>query len=222
MFTKRSTSIIAANQEIYPHPKFTETLDYEGEVGVIIGKAGFAISPENAMDHVWGYTIINGRSRISRDKIRHDAKYPIRCHREGQTTRPSAILYGKIPRYVLSHGKKPRDIAQILRRENIANNFVQGPVAVSAAALPEDLRIRTFVNGEIRQDGTTSDLITSIPKIIQVISSGITLQPGDVIATGTPHGVGVGFRPPKFLNPGDLGNVLLLSFCNSPLNLTLQ
>jgi 2-keto-4-pentenoate hydratase/2-oxohepta-3-ene-1,7-dioic acid hydratase in catechol pathway len=92
--------------------------------------------------------------------------------------------------------------------QNIANNHMQGPVAVSAAALPEELRIRTFVNGEIRQDGTTSDLITSISKIIEVVSSGITLQPGDVIATGTPHGVGVGFRPPKFLNPGDLGNVL--------------
>lgn len=61
IFTKRSTSIIASGEEIYPHERFTETLDYEGEIGVIIGKGGFNIDESNAMDHVWGYTIINGR-----------------------------------------------------------------------------------------------------------------------------------------------------------------
>ena len=60
IFTKRSTSIIASGEEIYPHDKFTGSLDYEGEIGVIIGKAGFAIDEKDAMDHVWGYTIING------------------------------------------------------------------------------------------------------------------------------------------------------------------
>jgi 2-keto-4-pentenoate hydratase/2-oxohepta-3-ene-1,7-dioic acid hydratase in catechol pathway len=59
IFTKRATSIIGHGDTIYPHPDFTRTLDYEGEIGVIIGKEGFRISEENAMDHVWGYTIIN-------------------------------------------------------------------------------------------------------------------------------------------------------------------
>lgn len=59
IFTKRFTSIIADGDEIYPHPNFTSTLDYEGEFGVIIGKPGFQISEANALDHVWGYTIIN-------------------------------------------------------------------------------------------------------------------------------------------------------------------
>lgn len=59
IFTKRATSIIGHGDTIYPHPDFTKTLDYEGEIGVIIGKNGFRISQENAMDHVWGYTIIN-------------------------------------------------------------------------------------------------------------------------------------------------------------------
>jgi 2-keto-4-pentenoate hydratase/2-oxohepta-3-ene-1,7-dioic acid hydratase in catechol pathway len=59
IFTKRATSIIANGEDIYPHPGFTETIDYEGEIGVIVGKSGFRISEENAMDHVWGYTIIN-------------------------------------------------------------------------------------------------------------------------------------------------------------------
>jgi 2-keto-4-pentenoate hydratase/2-oxohepta-3-ene-1,7-dioic acid hydratase in catechol pathway len=83
-------------------------------------------------------------------------------------------------------------------------------VAVPAAALPPTLRIQTFVNGEKRQDGTTADLIASIPRLIEVLSSGMTLQPGDVIATGTPHGVGVGFHPPKFLQPGDVGKISYL------------
>lgn len=59
IFTKRFTSIIADGDEILPHPKFTQSLDYEGELGVIIGKPGFRVSEANAMDHVWGYTIIN-------------------------------------------------------------------------------------------------------------------------------------------------------------------
>jgi 2-keto-4-pentenoate hydratase/2-oxohepta-3-ene-1,7-dioic acid hydratase in catechol pathway len=66
IFTKRSSSIIASGEEIYPHEKFTQTLDYEGEIGVIIGKAGFMIDESNAMDHVWGYTIINGESHRTR------------------------------------------------------------------------------------------------------------------------------------------------------------
>jgi 2-keto-4-pentenoate hydratase/2-oxohepta-3-ene-1,7-dioic acid hydratase in catechol pathway len=59
IFTKRFSSIIADGDEIYPHPKFTKTVDYEGEIGVIIGKSGFRISEADAMDYVWGYTIIN-------------------------------------------------------------------------------------------------------------------------------------------------------------------
>lgn len=59
IFTKRYTSIIADGEDIYPHPEFTQTADYEGEIGVIIGKSGFRIEEEDAMEHVWGYTIIN-------------------------------------------------------------------------------------------------------------------------------------------------------------------
>jgi len=60
MFTKRSTSIIASGEEIYSHPEFTESLDYEGEIGVVLGRSGYQIPEEEAMDYVWGYTIING------------------------------------------------------------------------------------------------------------------------------------------------------------------
>jgi 2-keto-4-pentenoate hydratase/2-oxohepta-3-ene-1,7-dioic acid hydratase in catechol pathway len=68
IFTKRFTSIIADGEEIYPHPKFTQTLDYEGEIGVIIGKTGFRVSEEDAMSYVWGYTIINDMTARERQR----------------------------------------------------------------------------------------------------------------------------------------------------------
>jgi 2-keto-4-pentenoate hydratase/2-oxohepta-3-ene-1,7-dioic acid hydratase in catechol pathway len=68
IFTKRATSIIANGEDIYPHPGFTKTLDYEGEIGVIIGKPGFRVSEQDAMDHVWGYTIINDMTARERQR----------------------------------------------------------------------------------------------------------------------------------------------------------
>ncbi|OQV00024.1 hypothetical protein CLAIMM_05579 [Cladophialophora immunda] len=167
IFTKRSTSVMAANEDIYAHPGFTGCLDYEGEVGVIIGKPGFGISEKDAMEHVWGYTIIND----------------------------------------VTAREKQRDHGQFLMGKSPDTFCPMGPIAVPKDSLPETLHVQTFVNGEKRQDGTTADLITSIPQLIEVISAGLTLQAGDVIATGTPAGVGVGFHPPKFLRPGDLVEV---------------
>jgi 2-keto-4-pentenoate hydratase/2-oxohepta-3-ene-1,7-dioic acid hydratase in catechol pathway len=63
--------------------------------------------------------------------------------------------------------------------------------------------VRCFVNGECRQNASTADLIFKIPKLIATVSAGITLYPGDIIATGTPVGVGIGFKPPKYLQRGD-------------------
>lgn len=79
-----------------------------------------------------------------------------------------------------------------------------GPWVVTADELdPADLDIGCWVNGEIRQDANTRDLIFDIPTLIATISAGLTLLPGDVIATGTPAGVGIGFKPPRFLKAGD-------------------
>jgi len=68
IFTKRYTSIIADGEDIYPHPEFTATADYEGEIGVVIGKSGFRIAEEDAMSHVWGYTIINDMTARERQR----------------------------------------------------------------------------------------------------------------------------------------------------------
>jgi 2-keto-4-pentenoate hydratase/2-oxohepta-3-ene-1,7-dioic acid hydratase in catechol pathway len=80
-----------------------------------------------------------------------------------------------------------------------------GPWIVSADKVDVgNLRVRCWINGELRQDANTADLIFDVPTLIETISAGIALQPGDVIATGTPVGVGIGFTPPKFLQPGDV------------------
>jgi len=80
-----------------------------------------------------------------------------------------------------------------------------GPWVVTADELnPEDIPVKCFVNGELRQSSNSKDLIFNIPKLIETISAGITLYPGDIIATGTPAGVGLGFKPPKYLKAGDV------------------
>lgn len=79
-----------------------------------------------------------------------------------------------------------------------------GPYIVPASKLDgQNVQIQCWINGELRQNGRTSQMIFSIPELIETISAGITLQPGDIIATGTPSGVGSGFNPPKHLKPGD-------------------
>jgi len=164
IFTKRATSIIASGEEIYLHPEFTQTLDYEGEIGVIVGQAGYRIQQKDAWNHVWGYTIIND----------------------------------------VTARERQRDHKQFYIGKSADTFCPMGPIAVPATKFQGPLRVQTYVNGEKRQDGTTDDLIFSIPVLIETLSAGQTLQPGDVIATGTPAGVGFGLNPPTFLKPGDV------------------
>ena len=169
IFTKRSSSIVSSGYDICLHPNFTQTLDYESEIGLIIGKQGFAVDEKNAMDHVWGYTIINDVT--AREKQRHHKQFYL--------------------------GKS-------------ADTFCpMGPVAVPKEHLPNVLRVQTHVNGEKRQDGTTEDLIFSVANLVKTLSEGTTLQPGDILATETPAGVGFGQDPPKFLQPGDVVEVTI-------------
>jgi len=95
--------------------------------------------------------------------------------------------------------------AQWIRGKSLDTWAPLGPVFVTADEIPNpySLRIETRVNGELRQNAAVSDMIFKIPELIAFITQGITLQPGDLIATGTPSGVGLGFDPPKWLHVGD-------------------
>ena len=168
IFTKRATSIIANEEDILLHDDFTQTLDYEGEIGVIVGQGGFNISESEAEQHVWGYTIIND----------------------------------------VTAREKQRDHKQFYIGKSGDSYCPMGPLAVPKEALGNRaLTVTTHVNGEPRQKGTTDDLIFSVPKLISTLSQSQTLRAGDVIATGTPAGVGFGLKPPVFLKAGDVVEV---------------
>lgn len=164
VFTKPAATVIATGDPIDPHTDLTSMLDYEGEIGVIIGKRASKVSKDDALNYVWGYTLIN-------DMTARDLQ---------------------------------RDHKQWFIGKSLDTFCPLGPWAVTADEVDiTDTALQTRVNGEVRQDTNTSMLIFDVPTIIESLSAGITLEPGDVIATGTPVGVGIGFDPPKFLQPGD-------------------
>jgi 2-keto-4-pentenoate hydratase/2-oxohepta-3-ene-1,7-dioic acid hydratase in catechol pathway len=165
VFTKAPSTVIGTGADIDPHTGVTSELDYEAELGVIIGKGGRGISKADALDHVWGYTIIN-------DVTARDLQ---------------------------------KDHKQWFLGKSLDTHAPMGPWAVTRDEVGDgSLDLLCAVNGETRQKATTADLIFDIPTIIETISAGITLQPGDIIATGTPVGVGIGFTPPRFLTTGDV------------------
>jgi 2-keto-4-pentenoate hydratase/2-oxohepta-3-ene-1,7-dioic acid hydratase in catechol pathway len=164
IFSKVPETVIASGVSIKLPKGVSDSIDYEAELGVVIGKGGKGISKSQAMDHVWGYTVIN-------DVTSRDWQ-----HRHKQW-----------------HMGKSFDTF-----------CPMGPMLVSKDECDAThTRIRCWVNDELRQDSNTSQLIFSIPTLIETISQGITLYPGDIIATGTPVGVGIGFKPPKYLRAGD-------------------
>ncbi len=167
-FTKATTSVIGPDEEIDSHPDVTSQVDYEGELGVIIGKRGTDIAPEDAMKYVYGYTIINDVTA-----------------RDLQKTH-----------------------VQWFRGKSLDTFCPMGPT-ILVGGWPAPFTIYTRVNGHLRQEGNTSDLIFSIPKLISTLSAGMTLLPGDVIATGTPKGVGMGLNPPEFLKKGDVVEITI-------------
>lgn len=163
-FTKATTTVVGPGAPIEPHWDLACELDYEAELAVIIGTGGRRISRDDALEHVWGYTIVN-------DVTARDLQ---------------------------------RDHQQWFLGKSLDGFCPMGPWAVTADEVTVDsLEISCLVNGELRQSAKTSALIFDVPALIEMLSAGITLLPGDVIATGTPDGVGIGFNPPKFLRSGD-------------------
>jgi 2-keto-4-pentenoate hydratase/2-oxohepta-3-ene-1,7-dioic acid hydratase in catechol pathway len=166
IFTKAPTSVIGPDESIVLANDPTGTTDYEGEMAVVIGRTARNISPEGAMDHVFGWTIVNDVTARELQK-RH------------------------VQWFV---GKSPDTFCPI------------GPVITTVDELPDigASWLRTTVNGELRQEAPISDLIFDVPTLIATLSSVLTLEPGDLIATGTGQGVGIGFDPPRYLKAGDV------------------
>ncbi len=164
VFTKAPQCAVGSGAPIVYPRGVSEALDYEAELGVIIGKGGRGIARENVFDHVFGYTIIN-------DVTARDLQ-----------SRHRQWFIGK----------------------SLDSFCPTGPWLVTADEIDAgNLQVRCTVNGELRQNANTRDLIFDIPTLVATLSAGMTLLPGDVLATGTPAGVGIGFSPPRYLVPDD-------------------
>ena len=165
VFTKVPECVVGPHDDVMIPVSVSSDIDYEAEITIVIGKGGRNISRAKALDHVFGYTIVNDVT--ARDvQIRH-------------------------------------------QQWDLGKSFdtfcPMGPWIVTADELDgTKTRVRCWVNGELRQDGPTDNMIFDIPTLIETCSRGITLYPGDLIATGTPAGVGMGMKPPHYLKAGDV------------------
>lgn len=165
IFSKPPTSVTGTNTEILLNPKLTQQLDWEVELAVIIGKPGKYVKKENALDYVFGYTVINDIS--ARD-----------CRRAGQ--------------WIVSKGQ---------------DTFApMGPILVTKDEIPDphNLNLSLKVNGVEKQNANTKYMLFNINELIEDLSTVFTIEPGDIIATGTPAGVGAGRSPQEWLWNGDV------------------
>ena len=165
IFSKPPTTVTATNTEIIKNTKLTSQLDWEVELAVVIGKKGKYVAKEDAMDYVFGYTVINDVS--ARD-----------CRREGQ--------------WIVSKGQ---------------DTFApMGPILVTKDEIenPHNLNLSLKVNGIEKQHANSKFMLFNINELIEDLSIVFTIEPGDIIATGTPAGVGAGRNPQEWLHDGDV------------------
>ncbi len=158
------------------HP---DMVDWEGEFSIVIGKYCHCVSPHEAMDYVAGYTIINDVS--ARD-------WTAKALNPDQTQMGAVMTWG-----------------DNINGKQFPTFTPMGPVMVTSDEIPDphDLDLKTTVNGKVMQQTNTSDLIFPIPQLISHFSQWYMFQPGDIISTGSPAGVGYGRKPQVFLKPGD-------------------
>ena len=166
LFTKAPTTVSGPFDDVPVDWSVTNEVDWEVELGVIIGRRGRDIARGDALTHVFGYTVINDLSA-----------------RELQ----------------VGH-------FQWFKGKSLDGFCPMGPLVVTADEFgdPQKKRLRTRVNGVSKQDASTSDMIFPVDSIIEWLTKGLTIEPGDIIATGTPEGVGLGRTPPEYLKDGDI------------------
>ena len=165
IFAKWAPSIVDPGEPIL-RPRGSKQLDWEVELGVVIGRTARFVSKEQALDYVWGYTIVN-------DVSARDFQFIT-----------SQWMAGKIFDTAAPVGPYIAD------RQEIPD--------------PHALALKTFVNGKQMQHGNTKSFIFDVRYLVSYLSGLMTLSPGDLIATGTPPGVGFAMKPPVFMNPGDV------------------
>ena len=163
-FNKQVTCVVGPGDPVH-RPRVSDTLDYEVELGVVIGRPCRHVPVERALSVIAGYCVVND----------------LTCREWQQKA------------FTMTIGK------------SFDTHGPTGPALVTPDEVPDpqDLWLRTEVNGERLQDGSTGDMIFGVAEQIATLSTSFTLEPGDIIATGTPAGVGVGRVPPRFLQPGD-------------------
>jgi 2-keto-4-pentenoate hydratase/2-oxohepta-3-ene-1,7-dioic acid hydratase in catechol pathway len=166
IFTKATTTANGPYSPIVIYPAVSEQIDWEAELGVVIGKVGKNVRAEEALNYVFGYIVLN-------DVSARDVQF-----------RHKQFFLGK----------------------SLDGYCPMGPWIITADEVPDpqQLPIRLRVNGVTKQESNTSMMLVSVREIIALLSQGITLEPGDIIATGTPSGVGFARKPPEFLKAGDV------------------
>jgi 2-keto-4-pentenoate hydratase/2-oxohepta-3-ene-1,7-dioic acid hydratase in catechol pathway len=166
-FTKGVHTVNAPFGAIPFDPEVSTMIDWEGELAVIIGKKGRNIPESSAMEHVFGYAVINDTTARDVQQKRHGGQW--------------------------------------FKGKSLDGHGPLGPWIIPASELDHgDLHILTRVNGVVKQDASTKQMYFKVPRIVAELSLGLTLEPGDIIATGTPPGVGAARKPPEFLKPGDV------------------
>ena len=166
IFTKSPSSLADPGQKISVSLDPTDTVDYEGEFGVVIGRHAKNVKREDALDYVFGYTIVNDLTA-----------------RAVQQRHKQWFL-----------GKSLDGFCPV------------GPYLVTRDefGVPGEQELATYVNDERRQFAKLKDMIFDVPSFIETVTAYVPLEPGDLLATGTPAGVGIGFDPPRYLQPGDV------------------
>ncbi|MDP9260215.1 MAG: fumarylacetoacetate hydrolase family protein [Actinomycetota bacterium] len=168
-FLKPPTTALVGSGRTILLPEHAQKIDYEAELAVVIGRRAFSIEDAEALDCVFGYSVLNDLS--ARDWIASDSPLG--------------------PDWTMAKG--------------FNESAPMGPWITPARFVedPQALDISLTVNGEVKQDSNTAEMIFSVAQVVKHLAGVMALEPGDVIATGTPSGVGAGRKPPEFLQPGD-------------------
>ncbi|MGE5336517.1 MAG: fumarylacetoacetate hydrolase family protein [Gemmatimonadota bacterium] len=166
-FSKASHCLNGPFAPIPYDPKVSTLIDWEGELAVIIGRRGRNIAEADAMNYVFGFSVINDTTARDLQQTRHGGQW--------------------------------------FKGKSLDGHGPLGPWIVTRGALNHDnLKLQTRVNGVVRQDANTGQMFFKVPTILAELSLGLTLEPGDIIATGTPPGIGHAMKPPQYMKPGDV------------------